>query len=309
MQSALVETPTSHDGAPPRKYRWPESEFFVSEPHRLVYCPIQKIACSSLKLWWAELVDGSSAPFITLNETGQPVIDHFALNARYKLHHQPPELGRRPLTEDGWLRVVFVRNPWARLVSAFVNKFVPFHDLAKPVFEEVHRQQWNKALRRMPGVLLGRLAGRGGTRRGLGRIPDWPWHHDADDWQDEMSFVEFVDYLAGCNLDAGKIDPHWSPQYRFLGDTAFNFVGRFEHLENDVRTLARLLDTPIQLPAVNRTAYSRRFSRSFADCPLKRLRRLPSMPDYRQFYTPPLRERVARLYRRDIEMCGYEFND
>jgi hypothetical protein len=36
---------------------------------------------------------------------------------------------------------------------------------------------------------------------------------------------------------------------------------------------------------------------------------MPSAPDYRQFYTPELRDRVARLYRRDIEQFGYEFDN
>src|SRR5687768_12820948 len=33
--------------ASPAEYHWPESELYVSQQHRLVYCPIQKVACSS----------------------------------------------------------------------------------------------------------------------------------------------------------------------------------------------------------------------------------------------------------------------
>lgn len=307
---AALELPVQiASSAVARQYRWPESDFYVSERHRLVYCPIQKIACSSLKLWWAQLVDGTSAPFVSTNLRGETSIDHFALNEHYKLHYQPVELGQRPLTEAGWLRVVFVRNPWARIVSAFLNKFVPNHDLAKPVFESVHRRQTWNAQRRAPYSIARRLICGAKLDAGLGRRPLWQLPASSLQWRDQMTFAHFVDYLAGCDLDDGPVDHHWSPQYRFLGQTDFNFVGRFENLSEDVRSLSKLLDVNIPLPAANRTSYTKTYQRSFADCPLKRLRKLPSLPDYRQFYTPKLRASVARLYRRDVEQFGYSFDE
>ena len=94
------------------QYSWPESELYVSEKHRLIYCPIQKIACSSLKLWWAELVDGSSAQFLQTDPHGKKWVDHFRLNERYKLlHYQPSNQNLRPLSDNAWFRIVFVRNP------------------------------------------------------------------------------------------------------------------------------------------------------------------------------------------------------
>jgi hypothetical protein len=211
--------------------------------------------------------------------------------------------------DNDWLRVVFVRNPWARIVSAFVNKFVPNHDLARPVFECVHRRQVWKAQLKLPFSIAHRLVAGARLDAGLRRKPLWQVPESPARWQDEMTFAQFVDYLAACDLDRGPVDHHWSPQYRFLGRTRFNFVGRFEHLTEDVRLLAEMLRVDITLPAANRTSYTKTYHRSFADCPLKRLRRLPSMPDYRQFYTPELRQRVARLYRRDIEQFGYSFDD
>jgi hypothetical protein len=286
-----------------RPLHWPESGFYVSERHKFVYCPIQKIACSSLKLLWAELVDGSSAPFVTINEAGQESIDHFGLDVRYSLGHQPPELGERPLNEEGWLRVVFVRNPWARLVSTFVNKFVSVHDRAEQVFDAVHRRERRKAIGRLAMSVARQLRHHGGSPAGLGRKPIRFWSRERHRWRDEMTFRQFVEFLEGCDVDGKRTDLHWRPQYRFLGRTEFNFVGRFERLQQDVGRLV------MPLPAANRTPYCGIYHRIFADCPLKRLRRMPSAPDYRQFYTPELRDRVARLYRRDIEQFGYEFDN
>jgi hypothetical protein len=49
-QSAIGESSNLHN-----ELAWPEATFYVSQRYRLVYCPIQKVACSSIKLWWAEL--------------------------------------------------------------------------------------------------------------------------------------------------------------------------------------------------------------------------------------------------------------
>ncbi len=293
-----------------REYTWPESEFYVSEKHRLVYCPIQKVACSSLKLWWAELVDGSSAPFTSLNEYGQTSVDHIALDTLYKFHHQSPSLGHAPLTEGDWLRVVFVRNPWARLVSAFVNKFVPLHDLAKPVFSETHLRWGNLGLPPVSEMMQRLVPWSCKAREEPLRSSIWPRLQGKKAWQDEFTFRHFVEYLATYDLNEDDIDLHWRPQYRFLGDVSFNFVGRFERLENDFQAMAKRLGIVIQLPSHNRTSYKR--SRwtwgSYADCPLKKIRRLSSTPNYRQFYTRKLQDQVAELYHRDIEQFGYTFD-
>jgi Sulfotransferase family len=312
VESQPVAVGQAETAPQPCEYHWPESEFYVSEKHKLVYCPIQKVACSSLKLWWAELMDGSSEKFILIDKYGNPCVDHFGLNARYKLlHHPSPGLGRRSLTEDDWLRMVFVRNPWARFVSAFVNKLVPVDPIAYPVLSEAHLRWSYQEPPRVSTALRDLLPWIGNSGREVLRISNRPWRHGRKAWKDELTFRHFVEYVASYDLAEDDIDLHWRPQYRFLGNVSFNFVGRFERIDEDFRAVAERLGKLTQLPTFNRSTYRRAKWRwrNYADCPLKRLRGLKSMPSYRQFYTPQLRERVAELYRRDIEQFGYKFND
>lgn len=295
-----------------RDYQWPESDFYVSEKHRLVYCPIQKVACSSLKLWWAELVDGSSDEFILIDEYGNPYVDHFSLNERYKLlHHPSPDLGRRPLTDDDWLRVVFVRNPWARLVSAFVNKFVPVDPIANPVLSEAHLRWGYQEPPRVSTALRELLPWIGSSSDESLRTSNRPWRIGRKAWEDVFTFRHFVEYVASYDLDEDDIDLHWRPQHRFLGDAPFNFVGRFENIVDDFQAMTERVGTSVQLPAFNRSTYRRttRQWRNCADWPLKRLRASARKPKYQEFYTHQLRDRVAELYRRDIEQFGYDFDD
>lgn len=285
---------------------WPESEYFISEEHRLVYCPIQKVACSSLKLWFASLVDGPQAQDQFMSATPHGLaIDHGALNKRYKLQGKPL-LSRGPLEESEWLRYVFVRNPWSRLVSAFVNKFVPVHDLTAPVFQAAHRRWGGPRVHFRAIVQRRRISKQPACAQSLA-MPVWKMFRGASAWRDEFTFRHFIEYLNTVDLDQAEVDLHWRPQYRFMANTRFDFVGRFERLREDFEALARLRNLPVDLPAVNQTEYRHR-CHSFADTPLKDLRRLQTSPSYKQFYDSQLRELVARLYCRDIEQFSYTYD-
>jgi hypothetical protein len=309
MATPVAPLEMGHLAATETPYCWPESEFFVSERHRLVYCPIQKVACSSLKLWWAELLEEESSSFLSSNQSGETVIDHGRLNSSFKLHHQSLQLGRRPLTQDDWFRFAFVRNPWARLVSVFVNKFPTLHHLTQPVMQAVHRR-WRRNPLQTAGRVVWQSPSPLAVQRGL-RMTLWPLLLGRNAWRDELTFRHFIEFLATQDLDNDETDLHWRPQYRFLGSVSFQFIGRFERLEEDLRTISSLLEVKATLPTVNATKYTKLDETPagcFADAPLSELRKLAAMPDYRKFYTRELEQEVASLYRRDIDQFGYEFD-
>jgi hypothetical protein len=203
-----------------------------------------------------------------------------------------------------------VRNPWSRLVSAFVNKFVWLHDIIQPVLAEAHRRwgtvapSWRDSL---PKIF------RGDYWKGIERLRTsiWPSLRGEAAWENEFTFRHFVEHVATEDLAGGDVDHHWRPQYRFLNNVPFNFVGRFERLPEGVQALTDRLGVRTGLPTANRTEYTpaKRRQRSYADCPLKKLRRLRAMPNYRRFYTPQLRDRVAELYQQDVEQFEYDFEE
>jgi hypothetical protein len=301
-------------GAPPSdlsdfNYRWPVSELYVSERHQLVYCPIQKVACSSLKIWWATLTEGTSRQLTGEAYGGDFAIDHSAINARHKLHYQLPRLGFEPVTSPDWFRVVFVRNPWSRLVSAYVNKFVPLlDDVCQDVFQAAHRRWGGPVAQLNTWACLHRRAFPQVERERL-RATVWPWIAGPRGWRKAFTFRHFVEYIAAQHGNEEQLDLHWRPQYLFLGNVKFDFVGRFERLGDDLRRVSKKLGVAVELPAVNRSSYGSRHDCTgiVADWPLRRLRKLPSAPNYRYFYTPRLRALVGEIYRRDVKEFGYEF--
>ncbi|HPF37785.1 MAG TPA: sulfotransferase family protein [Phycisphaerae bacterium] len=106
---------------------WPESTYLPNDEYRFVYCPIPKVASSSLKQWFLTTLGYDSG------RADWPERPHEFLSQW--LHD------RRLAIPDDYLTFAFVRDPRRRLVSAFLQKFVVRWDApaspARPVIEAV----------------------------------------------------------------------------------------------------------------------------------------------------------------------------
>ena len=87
---------------------------------------------------------------------------------------------------------------------------------------------------------------------------------------------------------------HFKPQHRFLLDPTgrchLDYLGRFENLEDDFEQIAQQLGIDARIAHLNRTKSAAR----------KR--------DYRSYYSEETSQIVATVYRKDIEVFGYEFD-
>ena len=260
--------------------RWPEKHFVASEQFRFLYIPIEKVACSALKCWVIELAEGRGA--------AHGIDPNAHIRARYELQAQPAEVQRRSLLDKRLFRFAFVRNPWDRLVSGFLNKFVPWKSPAQKFAEEnSRRQRWHRAVNRLSAGWLCSSSKASSQR-----------------WREELTFRQFVSDVRQRN--PRTLDLHWRPQHLFLGSQPLDFLGRFEHLAEDFRTLCQKLNVSGDLPEANKTRRDSAVLRNLADAPLAELRALAGFPGYSWFYTPELAEQVAELYAEDIRRFGYE---
>lgn len=269
----------------PAAQSWPACDYFVMPQRRLLYAPIQKAACSSIKLWWAEAADGwLGVDPEGMNAEASRKQTHFALSQRFVYTRHAAELGDDPLTSPDWFRFTFVRNPWSRLVSAFVNKFITLTDHGTLLIDEFRE----RTAAHLPA-------------------PQKSYFGLLDDWYDRFTFHNFVDFLGDCDLST--VDLHWRPQTEFLAGTEFDFIGRIERLEQDFAVIRERIGVQTPLRLANVTTY-RPYAAApvcVADWPLARLRQGP-VPHYRAFFTPDLVEKVARLYAADVERFGYAFD-
>ena len=103
------------------------------------------------------------------------------------------------------------------------------------------------------------------------------------------TFDRFVrEWLVSAAMD--EVDVVFRPQWTFLcderGELLVDHVGLVERLAEDLEVVESALGRAIRPDHLNRSTRS---------------------VDYPDYYTPETRDMVAEVYRRDIEMFGYEF--
>jgi hypothetical protein len=93
---------------------WMKRHYIAVQKHRIIYCPIEKNACTYFK----RLLLEQSEVAQEYRESG--LESHTFINQRQKLLLSD----LRQLRDETYLRFVIVREPIERVVSAYLNKFV-----------------------------------------------------------------------------------------------------------------------------------------------------------------------------------------
>ena len=150
---------------------------------------------------------------------------------------------------EEYFKFAFVRNPWDRLVSAFLF-------LKKGGVNKVDRK-WSE--------------------QNLSRFEDF--HTFVTEWVNPK------------NVNSWK---HFVPQYRFVCEPGnltpkVDFIGYFEQLGDDFTYIQQRLGINSGLQHLNRTVGSKR--------------------DYKEYYTQATKEIVADIYKEDIRIFGYDFEN
>lgn len=244
----------------------------------IVYQPIPKNACTLFK---TEMLRHS-------DEWSQFVTSQTSLHAF--IWHQASSLKVRDIvawSDPRWLRLVILRNPFHRLVSAYIDKFVKWggqhvEPFILPIIRHVQRCR--------PG---------------------------EEDLDRGVSFREFVHYV--CARPDFALDEHWRSQASFLGGAfggaagGIDHAGRFEDLRatftlieqrSDIRiteNVDALLpnDTP---KMTNWAAASNASSEHYCDWTPSALRTLGAYPRPYEFYPDGLILLVRERYWSDIRL-------
>jgi len=188
---------------------WPLWQMLVLRDRKLVYNPIAKSGSSSLR---AAIVAISDIP----NEL--KVLQLETHTTGLQLGDLPLQEARDILQDRAYLKFTVFRDPFERLVSAYLDKFV---------LNRLH-----------PGNQFH-------TRRVIAGVAGRP-QPSQEDFNRSISFAEFVDYIVAQRPE--NLDPHWCPQYLHL-QGAIHRVFRLE----DLHEVTRLLGLSEDLPRYNVT--------------------------------------------------------
>ncbi|XP_064877693.1 carbohydrate sulfotransferase 11-like isoform X1 [Oncorhynchus nerka] len=181
----------------------------VDEEHELIYCYVPKVACTNWKRVMMVLTGRGkySDPMeIPSNEA------HVPSNLKYLNQYSIAEINHRL---KSYLKFLFVREPFERLVSAYRNKFT---------------LKYNSSFHRRFGTKIVRRYRKNATQEAL--------LNGAD-----VKFREFAEYLVDpATQRDGPLNEHWQTVYQLCHPCHIHYdlVGKYETLEEDAKYVLRL---------------------------------------------------------------------
>ncbi|KAG9277070.1 carbohydrate sulfotransferase 11 [Astyanax mexicanus] len=194
----------------------------VDDLHGLLYCYVPKVACTNWKRVLLVLTDESGNlrdPLqIPANEAHAPG------RLRTLSEYSAPEINRRL---RGYLKFLFVREPFERLVSAYRNKFT---------------RSYNTAFHRRYGTRI------------IARHRHEP-SPEALERGDDVSFTEFVRYLVDPGTRREEpFNEHWERAHTLCHPCliGYDVVGKYEKLHEDAAYVLKLagVDGDVSFPSL-----------------------------------------------------------
>lgn len=235
----------------------------VDDQHRLLYCYVPKVACTNWKRVLMTLNgNGGQHPLdIPANDShGQHVFRTLDL-------YTPAEIQHRI---EHYLKFVFVRHPFERLVSAFRNKF---------------QQNYSVYFQNRFGRLI------------IQRYRTNPSQVSLERGHD-VTFREFVRYLLDTETQRdGPLNEHWRPAFDLCRPCQINYdvVGKYETLERDADfVLGKIAGAGRRLsfPRINKTVNTFRLMNEL----------LANVSQEEAF-------KLYQLYALDFKMFDYHYSD
>lgn len=201
--------------------RWPYGAMMVAQHQKLFYIPVAKCACTSLKSMMVQLAEVEKAE-IAIELGVHFVTDRF--NTGVQLKDLPIDRAREILASGDYFKFGVIRDPFERLVSAYLEKFV------------YKRRNQRNLLHTRPVI---------SAVQGSAEI----------DIEQGISFDAFVGYIL--SQDPFELDAHWRPQHLyFLGVRHLSRVFRLEEIGQLETYLQRHHGVEIELGHENRTRKS-----------------------------------------------------
>ncbi|MGK7899521.1 MAG: Stf0 family sulfotransferase, partial [Xenococcus sp. (in: cyanobacteria)] len=243
----------------------PLSYYFINHNLRIVYCSIPKNACTLFKNLIVDNSDNKEE-----YELSQQNVHQFLANRRGNIF---PLLSC--LESPDYFKFVILRNPFARLASAYLDKF------AKHPFPESFARDVIREVQQFLGLEI--------------------------NIEKSITFSQFIEYLA--RTKDRNLNDHWRPQNTFIGSVKFDLVGQFENLDYVIDFLQRKYKINIKKKVSSHITNYKDFSSDlqFHQMYPNKLRNLDGMPKAWQLYTPELEAIVRKRYAQDIEIYKQYF--
>ncbi len=262
--------------------------WLADEKHGVVYCPIPKNACSTIKYWLTTSAEGARP------DLPRGVIHPYS---RKRLALERFSEDEAAAIVERSVSFIVLRDPAARLVSAFASKLCQH----EPGGMEVHAKR----------IIEACVVAEGGEVEYDTTMTFWSGGRAK-----EVPASSGIDYEAGVSLrrvvsmlertpDA-EIDPHFRAQAWFAAGFSFDIVGTLETVGETLAEVARRsgIETP---PPKSRPAKSAAPSGGgvcYADEPSGSLRRRGVRPTVSNMLDADLKARIGSRFADDYAMLA-----
>ncbi|HIK31552.1 MAG TPA: sulfotransferase family protein [Oscillatoriales cyanobacterium M59_W2019_021] len=176
------------------------------------------------------------------------------------------------LNNPEYYKFTILRDPLERLVSAYLDKFVRW----LPNIQETFALQVIKEVYESQGL--------------------------EPDYSKSITFSQFVHYVSTTNDIL--LDQHWKPQHLFLSDTKFDYIGKFEQLDEVIQHLEQKFNLTVNRKvSKHQTNYNRNLDElDYQDLYGEELKKRKLNPTAQNLYTPELKELVESKYELDLQI-------
>lgn len=258
--------------------QWPVGTALVSTVHKILYMPIAKNACTSLKRLMVTLSDSPLKEnilsargfhrFLADNRTGVTLRDRGVAEATAIVN------------DPSWLKFVVLRNPLERLVSGYLQKFV---DLRTPDHAPLPETR----------VIIESVYAQRGQQPDLRR---------------SISFREFVHYLM--HHEDAVLDSHWRSQICYLTGIQYNFIGRVEDMSLIRKVLEARVGEAIEIGSFNAIRRAQPGGQSgMTDLVAAEMRDAQVYPRAEDLVDADLEAAIGLRYKDDFELYRAHFGD
>ncbi|MEM9274421.1 MAG: sulfotransferase family 2 domain-containing protein [Cyanobacteria bacterium P01_F01_bin.143] len=287
-----AEAITAHKKAIKIKSQDPQfrlRDYWINHDLKLIFCAIPKNANTLFKTMLVEYSQNSAE----YKKGNLNVHQYFSENKDFEEEFALKDISY--LDNPEYFKFVILRNPFRRLVSGYINKFV------SPIVESMRRKK--KFTPTKPISAQGKIIRE--VSEFLGIEPDF---------EKSVTFDQFIRYLS--RTEDVKLNIHWRPQHTFLGLGLFkfkyDFIGKFEELNLVIEHLEKKFDIQVNKNVMGKSHITnyKEFTNSGDFChkyPIDFLE-LEGVPSSNQLYTPELEALVRVRYAEDIALYEREFN-
>ena len=283
----------------------PAQQPLIFDDYKFIYQPITKVACKTIKTWMLSLLKNELISDIGETEFGKRLEIKHNDNTDFNIHDYSIKIfgmigfkkdkdldtvnklnnyirAENIITIDkdqfkttdrlkDYFKFTFVRNPWSRMVSSYMEKYRnPMGFKYKPA--KIFNDTYLKLLSSSKEI--------------------------KDEYFDEDNILSFKGFVDLCYQLSKKsyynFDIHWMPQYimndMYIKD--FDFIGKLENFEQDFNYITEKLNINFK-PNYKIGSLSHTFQK------------------HKKFYdnNPELIDKIAEIYKEDIERYGYDFSD